>query len=214
MTMQVQTPTPPAPPPPGQPTQITIVQTQTGVPQTAAEVRALRGQRTELSNQLNSATGRRDDIVEKLREASAAERPGLEARLKVLDDRIIELEQEIARTGELIAQTPGNLLQTSTSSGAPTTPNLSFRSVDVTGIAVVFTLFVLAPIAFTVARMLWKRANSPPVPRLDAETQERMRRLESAVDTVAIEVERISEGQRFMTKLLSEREKQQQQLPR
>ena len=77
--MQVQTPKPPMPP--GEPTQITVVQTQAGVPQTIVEVRALRAQRTELSNQLNSAQGRRDDIVDALREASASERPGLEARL-------------------------------------------------------------------------------------------------------------------------------------
>jgi hypothetical protein len=31
-----------------------------------------------------------------------------------------------------------------------------------------------------------------------------MERLESAVDTIAVEIERISEGQRFVTKLLSE----------
>ncbi len=208
--MRMQAPTPQAPPAPGTPVAITVVQTGQGVPQTIAEVRALRAQRTELSNQLNSAEGRRDDIVAALREASNSERPGLEARLKVLDDRIIELEQEIARTGELIAQTPGNLLQTS-STQAPNPGNFQFRSIDVTGIAIVFTLFVLAPIAFTVARLLWKRATSAP-PKLDTETQERMRRLESAVDTVAIEVERISEGQRFVTKLLAEREKQQ--LPR
>lgn len=175
-----------------------------GVPQTAVEVRAMRAQRTELSNQLNSALGRRDDIVDQLREASASERPGLEARLKVLDDRIVELESEIA-----IAQAPGELLNTSTTQ-VPNVGGVQFRSVDTTGIAVVFTLFVLAPIAFTVARLIWKRASAPPRPRLDAETQERMRRLESAVDTVAIEVERISEGQRFMTKLLAEREKQKQ----
>lgn len=205
--MQVQAPKPPMPS--GEATQLTVV-SPPGVPQTVVEVRALRAQRTELSNQLNSALGRRDDIVDQLRDASASERPGLEARLKVLDDRIIELEQEIARTGELIAQAPGNLLSNST--GQPSAPNVRFDSVDGTAIAVIFTMFVLAPIAFTVARMLWKRANNPPVPRLDAETQERMRRLESAVDTVAIEVERISEGQRFMTKLLSDREKER--LPR
>lgn len=179
-----------------------------GVPQTAVEVRAMRAQRTELSNQLNSAVSRRNAIVDQLREASASERPGLEARLKVLDDRIVELESEIARTGELIAQAPGELLSTSTTQ-VPNVGGVQFRSVDTTGIAVVFTLFVLAPIAFTVARLIWKRAGTPPRPRLDAETQDRMRRLESAVDTVAIEVERISEGQRFMTKLLAEREKQQ-----
>lgn len=208
MDMQQTAPIPPVPP-----EQVTnvVVRTGTGVPQTAVEVRAMRAQRTELSNQLNSAVGRRDDIVDQLREASVSERPGLEARLKVLDDRIVELEAEIARTGELIAQSPGELLSSSTSQ-APGPGGIQFRSVDSTAIGIIFTMFVLAPLAFTIARLIWKRASSPPRPRLDAETQERMRRLESAVDTVAIEVERISEGQRFVTKLLAEREKQQ--LPR
>jgi hypothetical protein len=201
----------PKPLPPPDVVRNVVVQTGAGVPQTPTEVQAMRAQRTELSNQLNSALGRRDDIVDQLREASASERPGLEARLQVLDDRIVQLEQEIARTGELIAQAPGGLLQTGTVQ-IPNSNGISFRSVDTTAIAVIFTLFVLAPIAFTVARLIWKRGSAPPRPRLDTETQERMRRLESAVDTVAIEVERISEGQRFVTKLLAEREKQQ--LPR
>jgi len=35
----------------------------------------------------------------------------------------------------------------------------------------------------------------------------RLRHLEQAVDAIAIEIERISEGQRFTTKLLAERDK-------
>lgn len=205
--MQAQTPS--APPAPGQP--IALPQAVQGVPQTAEAVRAMRAQRTELSNQLNSAQGRRDDIVEQLREASPAERPGLEARLKVLDDRIVEVEQEIARTGELIAQAPGEYLSRGSTIQQVGSGNMQMTSGDITGIAVVFTIFVLAPIAITIARLIWKRATSAP-PKLDAETQERLRRLESAVDTVAIEVERISEGQRFMTKLLSSQERDK--LPR
>lgn len=206
MSMQAQAPTPPAPPPPAVATP--AVQ---GVPQTFGEVQALRAQRTELSNQLRSAQGRRDDIVEALREASPAERPGLEARLKVLDDRILDLEQDIARTGEQMAQAPGNLLETSTSQ--PAQGGVQVESIDGTAMEMVFMMFVLFPIALTVARLLWKRASAPPpAPRLDTETQERMRRLESAVDAVAVEVERISEGQRFVTKLLAEREKDK--LPR
>jgi hypothetical protein len=37
------------------------------------------------------------------------------------------------------------------------------------------------------------------------EIAERLAALERAVDTIAVETERISEGQRFTTKLLSER---------
>ena len=40
-----------------------------------------------------------------------------------------------------------------------------------------------------------------PLPHED----DRLRRLEEAVDAIAVEVERISEGQRFTTKLLAER---------
>ena len=39
------------------------------------------------------------------------------------------------------------------------------------------------------------------------EIAQRLERVEQAVDTTAVEVERISEGQRFTTKLLAERER-------
>lgn len=182
-----------------------------GVPRTFGEVSALRAQRSELSNQLRSAQGRRDDVAKELANASAAERPGLEARLKLLDQRILEIEGEIARTGELIAKTDGSLLAT-TGSPPPFVPGLPMNSGDLTGVLITFTIFVLSPIAFTVARMLWKRANHPP-PKVDLQAEERMRRLEAGVDAIAIEVERISEGQRFVTRLLAEREKQQAALP-
>ena len=41
-------------------------------------------------------------------------------------------------------------------------------------------------------------------PGMSAVADERMTRLEQAVDAIAFEVERISEGQRFTTRLLSE----------
>jgi hypothetical protein len=54
------------------------------------------------------------------------------------------------------------------------------------------------------ARVIWRwgspRERSAPARHDD----ERMQRLETAVDTIAIEVERISEAQRFMVGLLSE----------
>jgi hypothetical protein len=41
-------------------------------------------------------------------------------------------------------------------------------------------------------------------PRIPMEVTSRLERIEQALDSVAVEVERISEGQRFTTKLLSE----------
>jgi len=46
--------------------------------------------------------------------------------------------------------------------------------------------------------------NADLTARLD-EISDRMAKLDNAVDAMAVEVERISEGQRFVTKLLAER---------
>ena len=43
------------------------------------------------------------------------------------------------------------------------------------------------------------------MPSIPQEVVERLARMEQAIDAVAIEIERISEAQRFTTRLLSER---------
>ena len=74
---------------------------------------------------------------------------------------------------------------------------------NLTAIVIVFTLAVLMPIALGFTRRLWRRAPaSAPAPEA---APPRLERLEQAVDAIAIEIERISEGQRFMTKVMSER---------
>ena len=40
---------------------------------------------------------------------------------------------------------------------------------------------------------------------IDAGSDERLARVEQAVESIAIEIERVSEGQRFVTKLLNEK---------
>lgn len=47
----------------------------------------------------------------------------------------------------------------------------------------------------------------------DVERDQRLARIESAIETMAVEIERISEGQRFVTKLLAERERPAGVLP-
>ena len=42
-------------------------------------------------------------------------------------------------------------------------------------------------------------------PKVPEEVRARLERMENAIDSIAVEVERIAEGQRFTTKLLSER---------
>ncbi|MGH7664083.1 MAG: hypothetical protein ACRENI_07300 [Gemmatimonadaceae bacterium] len=46
----------------------------------------------------------------------------------------------------------------------------------------------------------------PGTARLATDATERLERMEQSLDAVAIEIERISEGQRFLTRLMSERQ--------
>ena len=70
-------------------------------------------------------------------------------------------------------------------------------------IAIVFG--VLGVVLLPLARALARRVDSSSAPRaLPADVTERLDRIERAVKSVALEVERISEGQRFVTKLMAE----------
>jgi hypothetical protein len=65
---------------------------------------------------------------------------------------------------------------------------------------------VCSPIARAYARRMDRGADRPSVPGTDAaDIVARLERMEQAIDSIALEVERISEGQRFTTKLLAER---------
>jgi hypothetical protein len=63
---------------------------------------------------------------------------------------------------------------------------------------------VLASIARVVRQYFEGRARHTPAV-LPVELERRLERIEAAVETTAVEVERIAEGNRFMSKLLAER---------
>ncbi len=70
------------------------------------------------------------------------------------------------------------------------------------GAFVTATIFAIGiPLAKAYSRKIDAEARNPRIP---SEVTSRLERMEQAIEAVAIEVERISEGQRFTTKLLSE----------
>ncbi|MEO5589985.1 MAG: hypothetical protein ABIS03_10400 [Gemmatimonadaceae bacterium] len=172
------------------------------VPLSRQDVSRLRSQREELSNQLTSASGRRERLSKELKTApEGASRTGLEERMTVLDKRIVQLESDIAATGQQLSAAPEGLLSTTGANGMNDIPD------NVVAIVSVFTIFVLFPMALAVARSIWKRTtnrSSAPVAQFSPQIDQRLERLEQGVDTIAIEIERVTEGQRFVTKLLSE----------
>jgi hypothetical protein len=85
---------------------------------------------------------------------------------------------------------------------------------DIPGELIPIVLFIMTGvtlIGWPIARALARRIDREALqPKLPPEVMGRLERMEMAIDSIAVEVERISEGQRFTTKLLSER---QQALP-
>jgi len=171
-----------------------------GMPLSDAQREQIETAREALSTQLISVSERRDNAAQALRNATGADREGLELRLRQLDSRIMQLEADIEHTGRLITA-PGPMEGTSVGF-APNFPPEA--GPNMTAISIVFTLFVLAPIALAAARTMWKRATGQRVPAQSLESTQRLERVEQALDSIAVEVERISEGQRFVTRILTE----------
>jgi hypothetical protein len=68
-----------------------------------------------------------------------------------------------------------------------------------------FATAIICAIGIPLARAYSRRMDAEAkYPRIPDEVASRLERMEQALEAVAIEVERISEGQRFTTKLLSE----------
>lgn len=72
-----------------------------------------------------------------------------------------------------------------------------------------FTCFAIVvvglPLARAWARRLDRRGYEPDTRAIPSDLADRLTRIEQAVESIAVEVERVAEGQRFTTKLLSER---------
>lgn len=192
-------PTPPAPPAPVLAGSEGVTYTIT-VPRTSQDVDALRERRSELSDQLVSAANRRSEIASELGSADASAKPGLEQRLAVLDKRIVQLESDIAETGQQLTSAPAGLIA---ATQAPFAGFIQPHMVE--KVSIMFTLFVLAPIAVSIAWAIFRRTMKPSPKQVEGgDRGERLERLENAVDAIAVEIERISEGQRFVTRLLTE----------
>ena len=167
------------------------------IPSSHEEMNALLARRREISDQLNSVTGRRNDLIQQLQTMPTVGSDGVRSQISLLDTRILQLETDLATVGNEITAASPELI---TQAEQPRYPNDKFGE----GLAVgMGTTFVLMSAFFVFARRRWRksRKSAPPLPAPDSD---RLQRLEHGMEAIAIEVERISEGQRFVTKLLSE----------
>ena len=88
---------------------------------------------------------------------------------------------------------------------------------ELDGILIPITLFVmggLTIILLPLTRAIGRRMERGDSTRAAPELSARLERMEQAIDAIAAEVERIGEGQRFTTQLLSERSRPPESLPK
>ena len=210
-----ETPTPaPAPPAPGAPSQppatapISVITDEGGrqivvpVPRadaamTEEQVRALKFRIDELGDQLRSVQSRRHEVAASLHGADPAARPGIEQRLRVLDERIVQIESDIGATSRELASVPAALVS---AARAP----IQQGGNDEDEMFFVGTLVGASLAMAMVWVRRWRRRRRGTAGALPAASTDQFLRLEQAVDAIAIEVERIAEGQRFTAKLMAD----------
>jgi hypothetical protein len=68
-----------------------------------------------------------------------------------------------------------------------------------------FAMVTTIAIGLPLVRAAARRSERTPAAGISPEVAARLERMEQAIDSIAIEMERVSEGQRFTTRLLSDR---------
>jgi hypothetical protein len=174
-----------------------------GAASASAIYEGFKAQRQELRNQLNDLEGTRSAIAGQLEDmpASSPERKPLETRLTDIDSRITSVDQRLAANALDISKAaaiPGAVVEPPPEirQGAPEEAYV---------LGGLFMILVFFPLSIAFARRIWRRS-AVAVAGVPREIGERLLRMEQSVEATAEEVERIGEGQRFLTRLFTEGE--------
>ena len=188
------TPSAPSAPsaPPGQPIFVATPQ---------AIYQAARAKVNVLRDQLSALEDKRSELARQMQGTgqTAATKLGLEKRIAEIDVQISDVDKQIAGARSEVAKTasiPGAAVE------PPSAPR-NGPPEEAYALGALFLCVVLLPISLAFARRIWRRSAKATVV-MPAEASERLAAIEQAVEAVALEVERIGEGQRFVTQLLAD----------
>jgi hypothetical protein len=210
--------------------QVLTEQQKTQRAQIGEQLSGLSGQRNELRSQLKELNRRRNELDEQRSVAPQAERPGIEARMAEIDARTARIDRQILSLDDQIAAGTERYTAVSSGQGAgagagagagqgPQTqviriPEISIPPMDFGGrsrrtemrdiagfMALEAVLLGLIGVVFW--RMGMKRMRDQFERMFQSQSQQ-LSQMQNAVDVIGIEVERISEGQRYVAKVLSD----------
>jgi exonuclease VII large subunit len=208
--MQQATAAPSAPAPPATPA------AQIPVPTTRAELNGLVAKRSELESQLENLTERRQELYRQRQNMGRQEGQGHDNRMAVIDEQTTRIEREILELNTAIAEGMAKI----PFEGGPITGtsqqinrdlvrevrNGAEDAVATSMFASVAGLLALYVLWRGFRRFIWKRKPVPAPAAISVPDQSpRLEQLQQSVDVIALEVERISEAQRFLAKVLNER---------
>ncbi len=192
------TQSPPASPSPSTP--LASVETKPGA---AAVYEGLKNQRSVLRDELRELGNRRESLVEQIQSNGAnltgSALTGIESRIATIDKSLAAVDAQLAITDAQLAQAaavPGAIVP------EPVVPETGPPE-EFYVLGGIFLIVVGLPLSVAYARRIWKRSTAV-VMSIPAELVSRIQRIEQTVETSAVEIERIGEGQRFITKILGE----------
>jgi hypothetical protein len=172
-------------------------------PSASAIYEGFRAQRRELSNQLDELESTRRSIISQLEDipAGSPDRKPLETRMTEVDSRITTVDQALATNATSLSNSaaiPGAIVEPPqiVNEGPPE---------EAFVLGGIFMIIVFLPLSIAFARRIWRRS-ATAVTTFPREVMDRMLRMEQAMEATAVEVERIGEGQRFLTRLFTEGE--------
>lgn len=182
------------------------------------QVMGLVGQREDLVREIGRVQQRRLEVASQLKSATGNERRVLEDMANQLDRQATGAENALRAIETLIAARTGaaqpaakplssgeGFAYTTVPPPPPSGSSIPFSWPVGGGVLAMLALMAFAGISY-VRRI--RRDSREAVTQLRSELWDEMKKVSVGVDAIAIELERIGEGQRFVTKALAEKKEQ------
>jgi chaperonin cofactor prefoldin len=184
--------------------------------QSSAELAGLHMQRGELQSQLEQLQRRRNQLDEQRHVTpNGPARSQLDTRIAELDTRAARLDQQLQGVNDRIVEVMGRVQSGPVIVDIPRPQQITIppfegglfrqRGPDMGQIA---GMMAAEAVVFAlIGTVLWRLGMSrmrAQFDRMFTQQTSQMNQLQQSVDTIAVEVERISEGQRYVAKQLSE----------
>ena len=172
-------------------------------PRTAAEEAYLKLKAREdvISERVRKLSDTREDLTRNIEDRTGADREGIDAQIRQLDIQIQQARTDLMDVSKQAADAaPAQLAETVQTVWKGYSED-DMIGAGFTGAGIMFALFIPLIVRTFRRRRYVKPGTPAAVPALGGE---RIDRMEAAIDTIAVEIERVSENQRFMTRLMTE----------